>query len=203
MGTPLPEAVAAGAVDDTAETVTQILMFLAVLPFVHAHLRTAGFHAPDRRLMEAIGAALLVSVLLVLVVPGLRKKVIPPVRQALEGLWRVVRSRQKLLELFGGHLAAQLLYAVALGAMCLAYGVHLNLAKLVFVNCSAAVLSSVIPVPGGIGAAEAALSAGLISLGVGHSEAFAIAISHRLATSYLPTIWGYLSLRWLTHKGYV
>jgi uncharacterized protein (TIRG00374 family) len=64
-------------------------------------------------------------------------------------------------------------------------------------------LSSLVPVPGGIGAAEATLSAVLVSLGVDSSVAFAIAITHRLCTSYLPTIWGYLSLRWLTHKGYV
>jgi uncharacterized protein (TIRG00374 family) len=73
----------------------------------------------------------------------------------------------------------------------------------VFVNTAASVLSSLIPVPGGIGAAEASLSAGLIAMGVDESTAFAIAITQRLCTFYLPPIWGYLSLRWLTHKGYV
>ena len=95
------------------------------------------------------------------------------------------------------------LYAVALGATCLAYGVHLNLAQLVFINTAASVLSSLIPVPGGIGAAEASLSAGLIALGVDESTAFAVAITQRLCTFYLPPIWGYASLRWLAKKGYV
>jgi uncharacterized membrane protein YbhN (UPF0104 family) len=58
-------------------------------------------------------------------------------------------------------------------------------------------------VPGGIGAAEASLSAGLIALGVDQPTAFAIAITQRLCTFYLPPLWGYASLRWLTHKGYV
>jgi len=71
------------------------------------------------------------------------------------------------------------------------------------INTAASVLSSLIPVPGGIGAAEASLSAGLIALGVDQSTAFAIAITQRLCTFYLPPIWGYVSLRWLTHKGYV
>jgi hypothetical protein len=35
------------------------------------------------------------------------------------------------------------------------------------------------------------------------STAFAIAITQRLCTFYLPPIWRYVSLRWLTHKGYV
>lgn len=91
----------------------------------------------------------------------------------------------------------------SLGATCLAFGVHLNLAELIFVNTAASVLSSLIPSPGGIGAAEASLSAALIALGVGESTAFAIAITQRLCTFYLPPIWGYLSLRWLTRKGYL
>ena len=80
---------------------------------------------------------------------------------------------------------------------------HLNLAELVFVNTAASVLSSLIPVPGGIGAAEASLSAGLIAMGVDESTGFAVAITQRLCTFYLPPIWGYLSLQWLTRKGYV
>ena len=69
---------------------------------------------------------------------------------------------------------------LALGATCLAYGINLNLAQLIFINMSAAVLSSLVPVPGGIGAAEASLAAGLIAMGVDESAAFTIAITQRL-----------------------
>jgi uncharacterized membrane protein YbhN (UPF0104 family)/tRNA A-37 threonylcarbamoyl transferase component Bud32 len=205
MGTPLPEAVAAGAVDDASDTIVQVALFLLVLPFVHVSLDTSQFHGtgPNSRLVGALVAALVVGVAVVLGVPKLRARVVPPLRQALTGLWSVARNREKRLELFGGTVASELLYAVSLGAACLAYGVHLNLAELVFVNTAASVLSSLIPVPGGIGAAEASLSAGLIALGVDQSTAFAIAITQRLCTFYLPPIWGYVSLRWLTHKGYV
>jgi glycosyltransferase 2 family protein len=205
MGAPLPEAVAAGAVDDTSETVVQAALFLLVLPFVHVNLYTSQFHSagPDRRLVVALGAALLVSLVAVFAVPKLRAKVVPPMRQAVSGVWRVARNREKRLELFGGNLASELLYAISLGATCLAYGVHLNLAELVFVNTAASVLSSLIPVPGGIGAAEASLSAGLIAVGVDESTSLAIALTQRLCTFYLPPIWGYVSLHWLTRKGYV
>jgi hypothetical protein len=43
-------------------------------------------------------------------------------------------------DLFGGNLGSELLYAIALGATSLAYGVHLNVAELVFVNTAASVL---------------------------------------------------------------
>ena len=147
--------------------------------------------------------ALVVSVVVVLAVPKLRDKVVPGVKSALSGVWRVARDRHKRIELFGGNVLSELTYAIALGATCLAYGVHLNLAQLVFVNESAAVLSSVIPSPGGIGPAEAALAGGLIAMGVDESTAFAVAITQRLCTFYLPPIWGYFSLRWLGRHGYV
>jgi uncharacterized membrane protein YbhN (UPF0104 family)/tRNA A-37 threonylcarbamoyl transferase component Bud32 len=205
LGVSTPRAVAAGAADDGSETIVQIALFLLVIPFVRVEVDTSQFGGggPDTRLLVAIAVVLLVSAVLIWRVPKLREKVLPPVRSALSSLWSVIRDRRKRLELFGGTIIAELLYVLALGATCLAYGVNLNLAQLIFVNMSAAVLSSLVPVPGGIGAAEAALAAGLIAMGVDESVAFTIAITQRLWTFYLPPIWGYASLQWLTRKGYV
>jgi uncharacterized membrane protein YbhN (UPF0104 family) len=205
MGAPLPEAVAAGAISHASERLVQVVLLLLAVPLVHGNLHTGKFQGvgPNARLVEALGAALLVTIVIVSVVPKLRAKVVPPLRQALSGLWSVARNRHKRLELFGGNLASELIYAISLGATCLAYGVHLNLAQLVFVNITASLLSSLIPVPGGIGAAEASLTAGLVAMGVDQSTAFAIAITQRLCTFYLPPVWGYLSLQWLTRRGYV
>jgi glycosyltransferase 2 family protein len=205
MGVPTAEALAAGAVDDVSETIVQASLFLVTLPFVSVELDTSQFHGagPDRRLLVAIAVALVVSAVAVLAVPKVRTKVEPQMKSALSGLWSVARNRHKRLELFGGNIASELTYALALGATCLAYGVHLNLAQLVFVNTAASVLSSLIPVPGGIGAAEASLSAALIAMGVDKPTAFAIALTQRLCTFYLPPIWGFVSLRWLNRKGYL
>jgi len=65
------------------------------------------------------------------------------------------------------------------------------------------ILSGLVPVPGGIGAAEASIAAGLIAMGVDESTAFAVAVTQRLSTFYLPPIWGYVSLRWLSRRGYL
>ena len=205
MGTSTPQALAAGAADDGSETIVQIGLLLVAIPFVRVEVDTSQFGGggPDSRLLVAIGVLLLVSAVLIFKVPKLREKVLPPLRSALSSLWSVIRDRRKRLELFGGSIAVELLYSLALGATCLAYGINLNLAQLVFVNSSAAVLSGLVPVPGGIGAAEASLAAGLIAMGVDESSAFAIAITQRLWTFYLPPIWGYASLQWLTRKGYV
>jgi glycosyltransferase 2 family protein len=205
MGVPRPQAVVAGAVDDTSNTIVQAALLLLSLALVKDNLDTSEFHetAPDSRLVLAIVVAVVVSVVVILAVPKLRAKVVPGVRSGLSGLWSVARLRRKRLELFGGTLASELLYALSLGATCLAYGVELDFAQLVFVNTGASVLSSVIPTPGGIGAAEASLSAGLIAMGVDEPTAFAIAITQRLWTFYLPPIWGFGSLKWLSRRGYV
>jgi len=205
MGAPRAEAIAGGTIDDVSNTIVQASLFLIVLPFVSVDIDASQFKVagPDRRLLITIAVALVLSVVLVLALPKVRARVVPGVRDALRGVWSVARVRHKRLEVFGGGAASELLYAVALGATCLAYGAHLNLGQLIFINTSASVLSGLVPVPGGIGAAEAALSAGLIAMGVDESTAFAIAVTQRLCTFYLPPIWGYFSLRWLSQKGYV
>ena len=35
------------------------------------------------------------------------------------------------------------------------------------------------------------------------ATAFAIAVTHRLCTAYLPPIWGYFAIRWLGRHGYI
>ena len=203
MGVPRAQALASGAVDDVSETMVQAALLLISIALVGASIDTSQFDAPNSRLVVGIAVALVVSAVTVLAVPKLREKVLPGVKSALSGMWSVARDRHKRIELFGGNVLSELTYSVALGATCLAYGVHLNLGQLVFVNSSAAILSSVIPSPGGIGPAEAALAAGLIAMGVDESTALAVAITQRLCTFYLPPIWGYFSLRWLGRHGYV
>jgi uncharacterized protein (TIRG00374 family) len=136
-------------------------------------------------------------------VPSLRAKVVPSVRGGLASLWSVARNRGKRIELFGGNLGTEVFFALTLGAVCHAYGVELSLVQLLVVNMGASALAGLIPVPGGVGAAEASLTAGLVAVGVDDSTAFAIALTHRLCTSYLPPVWGYFALRWLGRKGYV
>jgi len=142
-------------------------------------------------------------VLALLVVPQIRAKVLPPIRTAFSSLRTVARDRHKRLELFGGQLGVEVFYALTLGAACLAYGVHLTLAQLLLVNTAASAFSSLIPSPGGVGTAEASLTAGLVAMGVDEATAFAIAFTHRLCTYYLPPIGGYFSMRWLERKAYI
>lgn len=205
MGVPSAQALVAGAVDDVSETLVQAALLLLALSLAGGELDTSDLRGggPDTRLLLAIAVALAVSVAVMMAVPRLRAKVVPQVKSALAGLWSVARVRRKRFELFGGNVLSETLYALTLGAACHAYGVDLTLAQLILVNTGASIIAGLVPVPGGIGAAEASISAGLIAMGVDESSAFAIALTHRLCTFYLPPIWGYASVRWLRRRGYV
>jgi uncharacterized membrane protein YbhN (UPF0104 family) len=205
MGTPTPQAFGAGAVDDVSEKIVEIALVLLTIPFVHIAVNASDLKggAPSGRLIVAVLIVLALIVLALLFVPFIRAKVLPPIRSAFSALWAVARDRHKRLELFGGQLGVEVFYALTLGAACLAYGVHLSFAQLLLVNTAASAFSSLIPSPGGVGTAEASLTAGLVAMGVDNSTAFAIAFTHRLCTYYLPPIWGYFSLRWLQQKGFV
>ena len=205
LGVPTGEAVASGAIDGLTETIVQIALVLVLVPFVHFRLDTSQISGalPSGRFIAVIFAVLIVAVVVVLAVPKLRKRVVPEIRAAMKSLIAVARDPRKLTELFGGALGAELLFALTLAAVCRGYGVHLGLAQLVLVNVIASSLAGLVPVPGGIGAAEAALAGGLVAMGVPEQVAFAIALTHRLCTYYLPPILGYFSLEWLRRKGHV
>jgi glycosyltransferase 2 family protein len=205
MGAPTGQAVAAGAIDGISDTVVQVLLVAAFLPFVRLHLDTSQISGalPSGRFIAVIFGVLAAAIAVVFAVPKLREKVVPSIRGAFSSLWAVAHDPRKLRELFGGALATELVFALTLGSACLAYGVHLGLAQLILVNVIASTLAGLVPVPGGIGAAEAALAGALVALGVPESVAFAIALTHRLCTYYTPPIWGYVSLRWLRRKGHV
>jgi uncharacterized membrane protein YbhN (UPF0104 family) len=205
MGAPTGEAVAAGAIDNLSETIVQLLLVAFLLPFVDLHIDTgqAGGAVPSGRVVGVILLVLVAVITVVMAVPSLRAKVVPSVRGGLSSLWAVTRNRGKRIELFGGNLATEVLFALTLGAVCRAYGVDLTLLQLLVINMAASALAGLIPVPGGVGAAEASLTAGLVAVGVDDTTAFAIALTHRLCTSYLPPISGYFALQWLGRKGYV
>ena len=79
----------------------------------------------------------------------------------------------------------------------------LNFGQAVSVNVAASLLVGLVPIAGGVGVGEAALTAGLTAVGVPAQVAAAAAITHRLATSYLPPVFGFFASRWLTEHEYL
>ena len=132
-----------------------------------------------------------------------REKVWPQVVAAGRNLWGILTTPRQLALIVGGSIAAQLLYSLCLLCCLHAYGASLSLGEIIFVNTSASFLAGLVPVPGGIGVAEATLVAALTAFGIPPEIATATVITHRLFTTYLPPIWGSQSAKYLITEGYL
>ncbi len=70
-------------------------------------------------------------------------------------------------------------------------------------NIGASTLSSVVPVPGGMGVAEATMIAGLTAMGVPTEIAVPAVLTHRIFTFWLPPPIGWFTTRSLLNRGYL
>jgi uncharacterized membrane protein YbhN (UPF0104 family) len=154
--------------------------------------------------LVVIGVAVVVAgVIVVLAVPRWRNAVLPRVREAYESVRDVTTSPRRLVRVFAGQLMERLTGALALAATLAAFDLSAPFAAVVFVSVGVGLLAGLAPVPGGIGVAEALLTALLTAIGIPAESAFSVAITFRLVTSYLPPILGWFSLRWLSDHGYL
>jgi glycosyltransferase 2 family protein len=198
-------ALSAGVIDSVSEFVTQAVLFLLVFFVSDVDLGLSVSQDQLNGLATTaliILAALLVAGVVAFLVPPLRAKATTSFRQARDAL-QVLRSPSKLLELYGGNLLSQLLFALTLGACVRAFGMHLPLSNLILINTVVSLFAGLLPVPGGIGVTEGGISLGLTRVGVPAELAVAIALSYRFAVFYLPPIWGYLCFKWLVARRYL
>jgi glycosyltransferase 2 family protein len=198
-------ALSAGVIDSVSEFVTQVALFLLVFFVSDVDL---GLSVSQDQLSGLATTALIIFGVLVVagavafLVPSLRTKARTSLLQARDAL-QVLRSPSKLLQLYGGNLLSQLLFALTLGACVRAFGMHLPLSDLILINTVVSLFAGLLPVPGGVGVTEGGISLGLTRAGVPAELAFAIALSYRFAVFYLPPIWGYVCFRWLAARRYL
>jgi uncharacterized membrane protein YbhN (UPF0104 family) len=208
QGLPAASAVTAGAIESFAGNVLQAVLVLVLVMFTSADLSldlTTPGSSSLTLLWIMLGIAAL-TVLVVLLVRRIRRALVdrlriwlPQVKTSLGAL----RASNKLVLLIGGNLATEVLFATALGLMCRSLGYHIPLNQLIVINSGVSLFSSFIPVPGGIGVVEFGLEVGLTSAGMTSSAAAAAIILYRLATFYLPPIWGFFAFRWLQRNSYL
>jgi glycosyltransferase 2 family protein len=138
--------------------------------------------------------------------PGRRfatAKVVPLLRSAATSLRLAAASPVKMSMLFGGSALITLSYIGALAAAVMAFGGGQPIPTIGAVYLGAAAIAAAAPTPGGLGAIEAALVAGLTGTGMRPGPAVAAVLLYRLATYWLPVAPGWLSWRVLQHWGYL
>jgi uncharacterized protein (TIRG00374 family) len=155
----------------------------------------------------AVVVLVALAVGLVLAVPRLRRlaaeKARPKVRDIWANLKGIASSPHKLVLLLGGSFAQELFVAMALSVSLRAFDDHLRLPVLIVVILLAAMLGGVAPTPGGLGVVEAGMILGLTAAGVSEADATAAVFIQRLVTSYLPPIWGWITLMWMRKREYL
>src|SRR5207248_8713789 len=185
---------------------------------VHLVLMAVFFTWSGRGLSKAFklpsGSKLLLILAIVVAVvgivlatrPGRRfavGKLIPGLRSAAASLRRVARNPGKMIMLFGGSALITLAYVGALAAAVQAFGGGPGIVLIGAVYMGAAAIAAAAPSPGGLGAIEAALVAGLTGVGMPAGPAVSAVLLYRLATYWLPVAPGWLSWRVLLRREYV
>jgi glycosyltransferase 2 family protein len=188
--------------------VSQLVTFtlhISLLVLFAAISGTARGHAlrPPEWVFIVI-AGLVVAVLAVLAAPVgrrlLRARIAPMLGQVIPRLLDVAQQPVKLVEGVGGTMLLTVAYILCLYASVRALGGSLPLASVAVVYLTGNALGSVIPTPGGLGAVEAALSAGLSAAGLPGAAAISTVLLFRTLTFWLPVPIGWSALNYLQRK---
>ena len=130
-------------------------------------------------------------------------RVLKSLRSAYSSLRRVAVSPVKLTLLVGGSALVTLAYIGGLAASIQAFGGGVGIAEIGAVYMAASAIAAASPTPGGLGAIEAALIAGLTGVGLGSGAAVSAVLTYRLATYWLPVAPGWIALNMLQRRDYV
>jgi uncharacterized membrane protein YbhN (UPF0104 family) len=204
LGVPASAAVAQGPLLTIVSKGWDIILLLITSRFIGQTVDLDDVDSgPVLRLLILVVILGVVALIAVLALPKLRSRVLPPVRVALQAVRGSITDPERLARVLGGSLLTRVLFAMTLAASVAAYGGSISFSEAVFVNSAVGLFVGLMPVPGGIGVGEAALTAGLTAVGVPEGAALAAAITHRMVTSYLPPVYGWYSTRWLTKRDYL
>ncbi len=195
---PSPVAVASIAVSQVAALGLHILL-LAIFGAIAGTGEGSSIKPPTWSYFVVGGLVALAGA--VLAVPAgrrmVRARLSPTFGQVVPRLLEVAQHPRKLAEGFGGALLLSLAYIACLSACVAAFGGSVPIAKIGVVYLTGSALGSIIPTPGGLGAVEAALTAGLTTAGVPGAVAVSSVLGFRLLTFWLPVPAGWVALNYL------
>ncbi|MFD8381948.1 YbhN family protein [Streptomyces sp. NPDC059679] len=159
--------------------------------------------SPSRTVIAGLLTAAVLA-LVVAAIPVLRKFVSTRVRSLFAGvvprMLDVLQRPKKLLTGIGGMLLLTAANVLCLDASIRAFGGDMSYASIAVVFLAGNALGSAAPTPGGVGAVEAALIAGLTLAGLPYETAAPAVLLFRLMVFWLPVLPGWLAFTHLTRK---
>jgi uncharacterized protein (TIRG00374 family) len=112
----------------------------------------------------------------------------------------IVQQPQRLLSSIASSLVLNFSYILSFYAALNAFGSDISIATAAFVYLAGATIGQAAPTPGGIGAVEAALVAGLTAAGVPSGTALSAVLLYRVVTFWLPVLPGWYAFVNLQRK---
>ena len=155
------------------------------------------------RLTWLVVAVVVAGAVVVATRPRLRSWLAGVATTMWEAIRAVVADPTRALGLLGGNLATRVVRALVLWLLLRSLGVGLGIGVVLVVVIATGLLQGLVPVPGGIGVAEAVMTGFLVVLGVDEAAAFAATVTYRVIVFYLPILQGGVALRWLTRRGFL
>jgi undecaprenyl-diphosphatase len=114
-----------------------------------------------------------------------------------------LRNRWRFTQLLIGEVGFMLLSAAGLATTLAAFQPRFPVLAVMAVFVVGSTLGQLLPTPGGLGAVEGALIAGLTAVGIQPADAIAAALTARVLTFWLPVLPGVIAFRVLQHRGVV
>jgi len=130
----------------------------------------------------------------------LRARVTPALSQVLPRLLKMAQHPGKIAQGVGGTLLLSVAYILCLDVCIRAVGGSVPITSVAVVYLTGSALGSLVPTPGGLGAVEAALSAGLTAAGMPGAAAVSAVLFYRLLTFWLPVPVGWVALKYLERR---
>ncbi len=205
-GVDTSSGVAAVGVNSLVGAIVHLVLIVVFFTWAGRGLARAFKLPSASKLLLILAVVMAIAGIVLATRPGRRfaaGKLIPGLKSAAASLRRVAQNPGKMIMLFGGSAAITLAYIGALAASVQAFGGGPGVILIGAVYLGAAAIAAVAPSPGGLGAIEAALVAGLTSVGMQAGPAVSAVLLYRLATYWLPVAPGWLSWRVLLRREYI
>lgn len=200
-GISTPMAVATVALVQVSQFVVTILILVVLSVFTG---EGGLVQLPSTTVLLAIGGVAL-AVLATLLVPAVRTWALAKIRPTVQQVWprlsEMLGQPGRLALGFAGNIVMTLGYVLAFDAALAAFGQELDLVDVAVIYLVGNAAGAAVPTPGGLGAIELALIAGLTAAQVPPAIATSVAMLFRVATYWARIPIGWFAMRFLQKRG--
>jgi uncharacterized membrane protein YbhN (UPF0104 family) len=196
-------AIAVGGLDSVSGFVSQIGLIIVIVGFglgsLNLDVNTSNVDFNGQLLLILV-LVLAAGISVVAFVPKFRDPVVSVNRTTWAKIGPLLSSPRRLISVVLANLLVQLLFSLTSYTILVAFGQEVGFADVVLVNVCVALFAGLMPVPGGVGVTEAALTAGYIAIGVDSASAMGAALCYRMITFYIPPCFGYFAMKSLRRQ---